>query len=251
MRWFKHLSVARNDEKIAELEDKAGLEGYGFYFKLLEIVAELMDHTDKCDATFSVSRWARQLNITTKKFIFLCQCCVDVGLISVQRQADVAPISSQKITVKIPNLLKFKDEYSKKSGQSKDNIRPKNIDTETDIDNKKEKINKKEKSGPDKPAEKRKAPSLKTPLPDGFAVSERVRAWAAKNGHNQLDKHLAHFVLVVKSNGYKYIDWDAAFMRAIGDDWARLNGKKGPPGKISSVFSQDFSKKDYGVSGKL
>ena len=27
--------------------------------------------------------------------------------------------------------------------------------------------------------------------------------------------------------------------------------RTGPPGKISSVFSQDFSKKDYGVSGKL
>ena len=106
MKWFKHQAAARNDEKIARLEDKSGLEGYGFYFKMLEIVSEIIDPTDRCDVTYSLSRWGRQVNITSKKFLFLLQCCVDVGLMSVQRVDD-------DITIKIPNLLKYRDNHTK------------------------------------------------------------------------------------------------------------------------------------------
>ena len=53
MKWFKHQSEARNDEKIARLEDKAGLEGYGFYFKMLEIVAQIIDSTDRHEVTLA------------------------------------------------------------------------------------------------------------------------------------------------------------------------------------------------------
>jgi len=106
MKWFKHFSTARNDEKIARLEDKTGIEGYGFYFKMLEIVAEVIDETDKHEVTYSLSRWGRQTNITSKKFLFLCQCCSDVGLMNVQRHDD-------NVTVKIANLLKFRDNHTK------------------------------------------------------------------------------------------------------------------------------------------
>lgn len=106
MKWFKHEAKARNDERISKLEDKASLEGYGFYFKMLEIVAENMDSSDRCEMTYSLSRWGRQLNITSKKFIFLLQCCVDVGLMSAQRSDD-------DITVIIPNLLKYRDNHTK------------------------------------------------------------------------------------------------------------------------------------------
>lgn len=106
MKWFKHQSTARNDERLARLEDKAGLEGYGFYFKMLEIVAEIIDSTDRCEVTYSMSRWARQVNVTTKKFLFLSQCCADVGLILVRRTGD-------DIAVNIPNLLKYRDNHTK------------------------------------------------------------------------------------------------------------------------------------------
>lgn len=106
MKWFKHTSTARNDERIARLEDKAGLEAYGFYFKMLEIVAEVIDATDRHEVTYSLSRWGRQANISTKKFVFLSQCCADVGLMLVQRCND-------DMTVKIPNLLKYRDNHTK------------------------------------------------------------------------------------------------------------------------------------------
>jgi len=106
MKWFKHYSTARNDERISLLEDKTSIEGYGFYFKILEIVAEAVDETDKCEVTYSISRWGRQANISTKKFLYLLQCCSDVGLMSVQRASD-------NITVKMPNLLKIRDNHTR------------------------------------------------------------------------------------------------------------------------------------------
>lgn len=106
MKWFKHQSTARNDERLSLLEDRCGLEGYGFYFKMLEIVAEVMDQTDKHEVTYSLTRWGRQVNITSKKCLFLFSCCADVGLMIVQRDAD-------NITVKIPNLLKYRDNHTK------------------------------------------------------------------------------------------------------------------------------------------
>lgn len=127
MHWFKHHADARNDEKLAALEDRAGLEGYGFYFKMLEIVAEIMGASDTHERTYSLTRWGRQTNITSKKYLFLLQCCSDVGLMSFCRDGD-------NITVKIPKLLKIKDEYSKKSGQHPDKLRIPNKELELDLE---------------------------------------------------------------------------------------------------------------------
>jgi len=106
MKWFKHMSSSRHDEKISALEDRAGIEGYGFYFKVLEVVAEVMDASDNCYVTYSLSRWGRQLNITSKKFLTLSQCCHDVGLITLQRRDDA-------FTITVHNILKYRDNHTK------------------------------------------------------------------------------------------------------------------------------------------
>lgn len=77
-----------------------------------------------------------------------------------------------------------------------------------------------------------KAP-VKRPLPHDFAISDRVRAWAADKGHTRLDERLEHFVGKAKANGYRYADWDEAFMTAVRDDWAKLDGK--PAGGASRL----------------
>ena len=157
MKWFKHQSNARNDERLAHLEDKCGLEGYGFYFKMLEIVAEVIDQSDKHEVIYSMSRWGRQVNVTSKKFLFLSQCCADVGLMLVQRDAD-------NITIKIPNLLKYRDNHTKNlQATSKQEL-----ETETDKEADKEV----EKPTP-KPTAKASAEIL--PIPD--LVSEEL--WSA------------------------------------------------------------------------
>jgi hypothetical protein len=65
-----------------------------------------------------------------------------------------------------------------------------------------------------------------TPLPKDFAISERVKKWADEKGHTQLERHLEHFLLICQAKGYKYKDWDSAFMRAITDNWAKVQPKE-------------------------
>ncbi|MES2247909.1 MAG: helix-turn-helix domain-containing protein [Pseudomonadota bacterium] len=62
-------------------------------------------------------------------------------------------------------------------------------------------------------------------LPEGFAVSERVRDWAAEKGFADLDDHLEYFVSYAKANGKKYVDWDEALMNAIRGNWAKVPGQ--------------------------
>jgi len=68
----------------------------------------------------------------------------------------------------------------------------------------------------------------RAPLPAGFGISDRVRTWAAKNRHERLEDRLEHFVGYAKRNGKTYVDWDEAFMAAIREDWAKLNGQLSP-----------------------
>lgn len=62
----------------------------------------------------------------------------------------------------------------------------------------------------------------RVPLPDGFSVSDRVRAWAEKRGFDRLDEHLEAFRFTAQKHAYAYADWDAALMEAIREDWAQL-----------------------------
>lgn len=60
----------------------------------------------------------------------------------------------------------------------------------------------------------------KVSLPKDFAISDRVISWANREGHVNLQKHFDNFVLSAQSKNYTYVDWDAAFMKAIRDNWA-------------------------------
>jgi hypothetical protein len=74
-----------------------------------------------------------------------------------------------------------------------------------------------------------RAKGRKRPIPEDFAVSDAVTAWAAEKGYDRIGEHLEAFVRKSKAKGYEYIDWDLAFMEAIREDWAKLRGR-GPNG---------------------
>jgi hypothetical protein len=59
-------------------------------------------------------------------------------------------------------------------------------------------------------------------LPDGFAISDRVKRWARERGFGRLEERLEHFIGYAKRSGKRYADWDAAFESAIREDWAKL-----------------------------
>jgi hypothetical protein len=168
MKWFKHETTARHSEKLSALEQKTGLEGYGFYFKTLEIVAGLMDESDRHEAEFSPTSWARQANISTKKWLYLVQCCADVGLMSVQRGADV-------VSVKIPKLLKRRDNYTKNL-QVRSDENNKNVSLEVEeIRSRKDIVT---PAGAAPTATPSPSPKKGTRLPDDWQPSDDLLSWA-------------------------------------------------------------------------
>lgn len=74
---------------------------------------------------------------------------------------------------------------------------------------------------------KRAASSVvkKSPIAEDFAASDAVKAWAQENGYDRLGEHLQAFARKCKAKSYAYADWDAAFMEAIREDWAKLRGR--------------------------
>jgi hypothetical protein len=88
--------------------------------------------------------------------------------------------------------------------------------------------NHKDKDSPKSPKNK-KTNSVKTALPNNFAVSEQVLTWYSEKGYSEdINQHLEHFINTCKANGYKYVDFDAALRNAISKDWAGL--RKQPQG---------------------
>ena len=69
-----------------------------------------------------------------------------------------------------------------------------------------------------------------TTIPENFSISDRVIKWAEEKRYYNLEKHFDSFVLKAQSKGYKYIDWDSAFMNAVRENWANIpnNNPKAP-----------------------
>lgn len=140
MRWFKHMTSSWEDQKLSAAIDELGLEGYGFWWRMLEIIAKQLDEGGTTNCSYSSRKWGEFFGISAKKFEKFAGIFKKFEIFQVN-------FSEKYIEVNIPNLLKYKDEWTRKkaknSGVTPEKLRCK--DTDTDIDNIKEKI-KKEKS---------------------------------------------------------------------------------------------------------
>jgi hypothetical protein len=103
------------DEKLSEISAEHGLEIYGFWWRLLEIVAKQMDDSDRTSCSYSDKVWGKFAGISGKKFRKFAGILEEKKLIILKNGNLVTDIN-------IPNLLKFRDEYSakksRKSGQN-------------------------------------------------------------------------------------------------------------------------------------
>lgn len=111
MRWFKHMTGSNRDEKLTILRSKLGLEGYGRYWFLLELIAEHVDENNKTSLSYPPAHWRRILDTyhTNGALIFL-QCIADLSLISLQCKPDLW-------IVDCPKILKYRDEWTIKQSQ--------------------------------------------------------------------------------------------------------------------------------------
>lgn len=120
------MTATASDEKVAAYLDDCGPahrhEGYGFFWMLLETVAvQIESGSNKCSATYTLPTWSRLLychHHTVGKYLGKLEV---TGMVTVRKDGG-------KIEVTIPNLLKYRDEYSKKSGQDPESVRSKNRD---------------------------------------------------------------------------------------------------------------------------
>lgn len=126
MRWFKHLAMAHDDEGLSAVVEELGIMGsqaYGIYWYLLEAVAAPMEKN--CPLP--------QLTHSDVKWASICHCSVRVFRRIADRLAEEKLIESEstgdrrRITVR--KLLKYRDEYSNRSGQTPDKVCPR-ADTE-------------------------------------------------------------------------------------------------------------------------
>ena len=115
IRWFKHISTARNDPSMRMLIAEFGYEGYGIYWTVLEKIAENLNSQNGTSATMTAKQWANSGKISSKKLQKIIEFCAKNEMFSIE-------IAQKYITINCPKLLKYRDEYKRKqdkiSGQT-------------------------------------------------------------------------------------------------------------------------------------
>lgn len=84
MRWFKHFSDARNDKKVSRLIDKYGIEGYGLYFAIIEMIScQLSSENPMPDLEEEAQDMARIFKMDTLKVEEIIKYCINEGLFQI------------------------------------------------------------------------------------------------------------------------------------------------------------------------
>jgi hypothetical protein len=141
------MSSSVEDEKHEALIEKCGMEGYGAYWVVAEkIAAQIRPECVSTSLTLSWRNWARHFRGTDIRSVkFILRTMADVGLIFLKIEEigctsasknnrstpDLQPIRSRSeyelVTVDMPNILKYADEYTRKlltkSRQTTDKLR--------------------------------------------------------------------------------------------------------------------------------
>ena len=104
MKWFKHDTSSSRTEKLAMLKATRGLEGYGFYWNVLEIIAESAGKTGASasgSACFPLQTWCGLIGVPPQTFRKLAENCRELGLFSVSFRkvsgVEVAEISTDAL----------------------------------------------------------------------------------------------------------------------------------------------------------
>ena len=112
MIWFRHMSTSSADERLSEMKAVFGLEGIGFWWTLLEIIALQMDGANqKYEASYSLSQWAMKIGCHHHKVSVFFKKFETAGLLTMAYDGSNGV---GKLTIGVPNLVKYRDEYSKK-----------------------------------------------------------------------------------------------------------------------------------------
>lgn len=91
------------------LLDEFGYEGYGVYWCLLETISEQIKKTSEIAAmTKNLQQWKNSVKISSKKFEKVLNFCSENFGFIVKKDEK----NKNLITIEIPKLLKYRDEYT-------------------------------------------------------------------------------------------------------------------------------------------
>lgn len=96
------------DEKLSEIRDLFGLEIYGFWWRILEIIGKKMDSTPNTSCQYSAKTWGKFAEISAKKFLKFARILAEKKLI-------ILKVDGDAVTIGVPKMLKIRDEYSRKN----------------------------------------------------------------------------------------------------------------------------------------
>lgn len=116
MRWFKHMTMAHNDEKMSAVLEEIGPAAYGVYWLIMEdIGAALEKNSNQASMVHSELKWSQIAHSSVRGVRSIIKSLADRHLISVTSVDD-------RLRIEIPNLLKYRDEYSEKSRHASDKL---------------------------------------------------------------------------------------------------------------------------------
>jgi hypothetical protein len=122
MKWVKHMTASWDDEGLSRLVGKGGLQGlakYGLWWRVVEIVAaQVGPKESNTTVRYSITKWSLLLSLRGSLVFSALSTLTLTGGVTVERDGN-------EITVTIPNILKYRDEYSRKSGHARENVPPK------------------------------------------------------------------------------------------------------------------------------
>lgn len=114
------------------LDQPNGLALYGAYWRILEIIAsQIPPGGTNCSVTYSLSRWANLLSVRGSHARHYLETLSN----SKSDTILTAQWNDNDITMTCHNLLKYRDEYARKSGQTPDKL-PTRTELELDTEQK-------------------------------------------------------------------------------------------------------------------
>jgi len=122
MRWFKHITTTRSDEKIGRLFDRLGVEGYGIYWCILEEIARNLEGNSPTFLQLSAKNWGKTCGISGKKFEKFSRILQEISIFSVE-------FFENEIRIDCPNLLKYRDEWTRRKTKTPESLRSHSGDT--------------------------------------------------------------------------------------------------------------------------
>jgi hypothetical protein len=121
--------MAHKDDALSAVLEEHGLDAYALFWLIIEHIGSRMEKDRMTPELInSELKWSQILYTSVRRFRTISNSLAEKGLI-------VCECTDNRIRISIPNIVKYKDEYSKKSGQAQES----KADTDRDIDRKQNK----------------------------------------------------------------------------------------------------------------